>query len=76
MGMEESGMWTPHSLAPGLLQNVLVLMDLNFTCFQLIHYTEITCTVSIGSAVFCLSILFVQGFLDRDEGTTLVLSAF
>lgn len=25
---------TPHSLAPGLLQNVLVLVDLNLTCFQ------------------------------------------
>lgn len=29
MGVQESGMWTPHSLAPGLLQNVLVLVDLN-----------------------------------------------
>lgn len=34
MGVQESGMWTPHSLAPGLLQNVLVLVDLNLTCFQ------------------------------------------
>lgn len=69
-------MWTPHALAPGLLQNVLVLVDRNFTCFQFVHCTEITCTVSAGSAVFCLSLLFVQGFLGRDEGAVLVLSAF
>lgn len=71
MGVQESGMWTPRSLAPRLLQNVLV--DLNLTCF---HCSEITCTVSVGSALFCLSILFVQGFLDRSEGTILVFSAF
>lgn len=59
MGVQESGMWTPHALAPGLLQNVLVPVDLNLTCFQFIHCTEITCSVSVGSAVFCLSILFV-----------------
>lgn len=34
MGMQESGMWTPHSLAPQLLQSVLVPVDLNLTCFQ------------------------------------------
>lgn len=36
--------------------------------FRFIHCTEITMpALSIGSATFCLSILFVQGFLDRDE---------
>lgn len=45
MGVQESGMWTPHSFAPRLLENVLVPVDLNLTCFQFVHCTEITCTV-------------------------------